>query len=66
MTSTTRSPAARACASAAYASGATTPSCVTKLDAAIHAGHGKTTLGELNLETTVVRNYFAWAGGRAQ
>jgi hypothetical protein len=36
--------------------------CVTKLDAAIKAGEGKTTLGELNLETTMLRNYFAWAG----
>jgi hypothetical protein len=36
---------------------------VAKLDAAIAAGTGKTTLGDLNLETTMVRNYFAWAGG---
>jgi len=28
------------------------------------AGEGKTTLGDLNLETTMLRNYFAWAGGR--
>lgn len=37
--------------------------CVTKLDAAIKAGEGKSTLGDLNLETTMLRNYFAWAGG---
>ncbi len=39
--------------------------CETKLDAAIKAGEGKTTLGDLNLETTMLRNYFAWAGGRS-
>ena len=33
--------------------------CVTKLDAAIRAGEGKTTLGDLNLETTMLRNYYA-------
>jgi hypothetical protein len=38
--------------------------CEAKLDAAIKAGEGKTTLGDLNLETTMLRNYFAWAGGR--
>ncbi len=38
------------------------PSCVAKLDAAIKAGEGKTTLGEVNLETVILRNYFAWAG----
>jgi len=35
---------------------------------AIKAGEGKTTLGDLNLETTMLRNYFAWAnkgGGKA-
>ncbi|HUJ61631.1 MAG TPA: hypothetical protein VLX92_24170 [Kofleriaceae bacterium] len=37
--------------------------CETKLDAAIRAGEGKSTLGDLNLETTMLRNYFAWAGG---
>jgi hypothetical protein len=37
--------------------------CEAKLDAAIKAGEGKTTLGDLNLETTMLRNYFAWAGG---
>lgn len=39
--------------------------CEAKLDAAIKAGEGKTTLGDLNLETTMLRNYFAWAGGRS-
>lgn len=38
--------------------------CEQKLDAAIKAGEGKTTLGDLNLETTMLRNYFAWAGGK--
>src|SRR6185436_2473074 len=38
------------------------PTCVTKLDAAIKAGEGKATLGDLNIETTVLRNYFRWAG----
>ncbi|MBA3465036.1 MAG: hypothetical protein H0T46_34190 [Deltaproteobacteria bacterium] len=38
--------------------------CEDKLDAAIKAGEGKTTLGDLNLETTMLRNYFSWAGGK--
>ncbi|HEU0032176.1 MAG TPA: hypothetical protein VFQ53_16190 [Kofleriaceae bacterium] len=38
--------------------------CEAKLDAAIKAGEGKTTLGELNLETTMLRHYFSWAGGK--
>ena len=38
------------------------PTCVTQLDRAIKAGEGKTTLGDLNYETTMLRNYFAWAG----
>ncbi len=38
--------------------------CESKLDAAIRAGEGKTTLGDLNLETTMLRNYFSWAGGK--
>ena len=38
--------------------------CEKKLDAAIKAGEGKSTLGDLNLETTMLRNYFAWAGGK--
>lgn len=37
--------------------------CEAKLEAAIKAGEGKTTLGDLNLETTMLRNYFAWADG---
>jgi chromosome segregation ATPase len=40
------------------------PTCIAKLDAAIQAGEGKTTLGDLNLETTMLRNYFEWAGGK--
>jgi hypothetical protein len=39
-------------------------SCEAKLQAAIRAGEGKSTLGELNVETTMVKNYFAWAGGK--
>ncbi len=38
--------------------------CETKLDAAIKAGEGKSTIGDLNLETTMLRNYFSWAGGK--
>jgi hypothetical protein len=38
--------------------------CETKLDAAIKAGEGKTTIGQLNFETTMLRNYFSWAGGK--
>ncbi len=38
--------------------------CEAKLDIAIKAGEGKTTLGDLNLETTMLRNYFSWAGGK--
>ncbi len=33
--------------------------CGAKLDAAIKAGEGKTTLGDLNFETQVLRSYFA-------
>ena len=40
-------------------------SCEAKLDAAIRAGEGKSTLADLNLETQVLRNYFTWAGGLA-
>ena len=36
--------------------------CAAKLDAAIKAGQGKSELGELNTETQVLSNYFAWAG----
>ena len=39
-------------------------SCEAKLQAAIRAGEGKTTLGDLNLETTMMKNYFGWAGGK--
>jgi hypothetical protein len=38
--------------------------CEEKLAAAVTAGEGKVTLGDLNVETTMLRNYFAWAGGR--
>jgi hypothetical protein len=38
--------------------------CEAKLKAAIRAGEGKTTLADLNLETTMMKNYFAWAGGK--
>ena len=38
--------------------------CETKLQVAIKAGEGKTTLGDLNLETTMMKNYFSWAGGK--
>lgn len=39
------------------------PECEAKLDAAVQAGQGKTTITDLVLETTMLRNYFAWAGG---
>lgn len=39
--------------------------CEAKLEAAVKAGEGKTTLGQLNFETTMLRNYFSWAGGKA-
>ena len=35
--------------------------CATKLDAAIKAGEGKTVLAGANIETTMLRNYFASA-----
>ncbi|MEO7735782.1 MAG: hypothetical protein ABIY55_32805, partial [Kofleriaceae bacterium] len=38
--------------------------CEAKLQAAIKSGEGKTTLGDLNLETTMMKNYFSWAGGK--
>jgi hypothetical protein len=38
--------------------------CEAKLDAALAAGQGKTTLADLQLETTMLRNYFSWAGGK--
>jgi hypothetical protein len=37
--------------------------CEQKLAAAVKAGEGKSTLGELNVETMILRNYFSWAGG---
>jgi len=37
--------------------------CGAKLDAAIAAGQGKTTLGDLNYETQVLRSYFAGDAG---
>jgi hypothetical protein len=39
--------------------------CEAKLQAAVKAGEGKTTLGDLNVETTMLVNYFSWAGGKA-
>jgi hypothetical protein len=39
-------------------------SCEAKLQAAIRAGEGKTTLSDLNFETTMMMHYFAWAGGK--
>lgn len=38
--------------------------CEAKLDAALKAGEGKATLRDLQLETTMMRNYFSWAGGK--
>jgi hypothetical protein len=38
--------------------------CEDKLQAAIKAGEGKSTLAELNVETQMLRNYFSWAGGK--
>ena len=37
--------------------------CEAKLQAAIAAGAGKTSLADLNVETVMMRNYFGWAGG---
>jgi len=37
--------------------------CETKLAAVIRAGEGKTALVDLNLDTTMMKNYFGWAGG---
>lgn len=39
--------------------------CETKLDEAIKAGAGKSTMTELNVDTEMLRNYFSWAGGRS-
>lgn len=38
--------------------------CEAKLDAAIKSGEGKQGMNDLNLETTMMRNYFSWAGGK--
>jgi len=38
--------------------------CEAKLDAALKAGEGKNMLRELQVETTMMRNYFSWAGGK--
>ncbi|HWU89335.1 MAG TPA: hypothetical protein VN253_18860 [Kofleriaceae bacterium] len=38
--------------------------CEAKLDAALKAGEGKNMLKDLQLETTMMRNYFSWAGGK--
>ena len=38
--------------------------CEAKLQAAIKAGEGKTTLTDLNTETLMMKNYFGWAGGK--
>jgi hypothetical protein len=39
--------------------------CEVKLDAVLKAGEGKNMLRELQTETTMMRNYFSWAGGKA-
>src|SRR5258705_10370741 len=38
--------------------------CEKKIAAAIKSGEGKTTLAGLQQETTMLRNYFMYAGGR--
>jgi hypothetical protein len=38
--------------------------CEAKLDVALKAGEGKNMLQELQIETTMMRNYFSWAGGK--
>lgn|GEM_PF-5205144 len=38
--------------------------CEQKLDEAVKAGAGKSTLRDLDLETLMLRNDFAWAGGQ--
>jgi hypothetical protein len=38
--------------------------CEAKLQKAIKAGEGKTTLGGLNFETMMLKYYFSWAGGK--
>jgi hypothetical protein len=37
--------------------------CEAKLQAAIAAGAGKSTMTDLNLDTTMMKYYFGWAGG---
>ncbi|HEY4243385.1 MAG TPA: hypothetical protein VGM88_26415 [Kofleriaceae bacterium] len=39
--------------------------CETKLEAAIRSGEGKVGFQDLNLETTMMKNYFSWAGGKS-
>ncbi len=38
--------------------------CEDKLDIALKAGEGKSTVAGLQLDTAMLRNYFSWAGGR--
>ena len=38
--------------------------CEAKLDAAHQGRRGQDHAGDLNLETTMLRNYFSWAGGK--
>ncbi len=38
--------------------------CEAKLDDALRAGEGKNMLKDLQVETTMMRNYFSWAGGK--
>jgi hypothetical protein len=38
--------------------------CEAKLQKAIKAGEGKTTLGGLNFETMMLKYFFSWAGGK--
>ncbi len=38
--------------------------CEAKLDKVLKAGEGKNMLRELQTETTMMRNYFSWAGGK--
>ncbi len=38
--------------------------CEAKLDEAIKAGEGKSTVRDLTVETQMLRNYFSWAGGK--
>lgn len=38
--------------------------CEAKIDLVLKAGEGKNMLRELQIETTMMRNYFSWAGGK--